>query len=794
MKKHIIVLFILILSAGVMQANLVRTDANIFGYVVNSKTGQHISYINIILKNTTIGVATDATGHYALKNLPEGTFTVVAEGIGFKPQEKEVDLKRGKSIEVNFEIEEDALNLNEVVVTAGRTSQKRAEAPVIVNTISTKMLETTQSVVLGEGLNYCTGLRYENDCQNCGFSQIRMNGMEGPYSQILINSRPIFSGLAGVYGLELIPANMLERIEVVRGGGSVLYGSNAIAGTINLILKDPKTNSFEAGFNTSLIGAGLSGSNGPAADYNATMNATLVTEDHKTGISVFGNMRDRKMFDANGDSFSEIAPMKNTVIGTRIFHRPAYRSKISLDFFNIREQRKGGNKQDYPDHERDISESVKHDMVTGALTYEQYLRESDLLTVFASGQYLDRDSYYGARQSLSDYGNTKDKTFNIGTQYKASINDISTLIGGVEHTGSHLTDKKLGYPEYKVNDDGEIETTHIPNRIVSDQSLSTTGAFAQYEIKVGKAKFLAGTRVEHYSINDKQTDSDKSGTVLVPRASIMYDLTDYLQTRLGFSRGYRAPQIFDEDLHIETSGSRQVINKNDPDLKQENSSSFTLSFDFNKKLGGVNTNILIEGFYNKLHNPFRNEIGEPDENGTVIYTRINSKDGASVQGLNLELKIMPSDKLSASAGFTVQSSKYKTAEETFGEKNFFRTPDTYGFFTVDWEFARNFGVSGTGNYTGKMLVPYFGVDLPEGNVRDAGELRKSKTFFDAGLKFHYDMRITGGVTVEWFAGMKNIFNSYQKDFDKGIDRDPSYIYGPSLPRTVFLGFKIGNLL
>lgn len=794
MKKHIIVLFILILSAGVMQANLVRTDANIFGHVVNSKTGQHISYINIILKNTTIGVATDATGHYALKNLPEGTFTVVAEGIGFKPQEKEVDLKRGKSIEVNFEIEEDALNLNEVVVTAGRTSQKRAEAPVIVNTISTKMLETTQSVVLGEGLNYCTGLRYENDCQNCGFSQIRMNGMEGPYSQILINSRPIFSGLAGVYGLELIPANMLERIEVVRGGGSVLYGSNAIAGTINLILKDPKTNSFEAGFNTSLIGAGLSGSNGPAADYNVTMNATLVTEDHKTGISVFGNMRDRKMFDANGDSFSEIAPMKNTVIGTRIFHRPAYRSKISLDFFNIREQRKGGNKQDYPDHERDISESVKHDMVTGALTYEQYLRESDLLTVFASGQYLDRDSYYGARQSLSDYGNTKDKTFNIGTQYKASINDISTLIGGVEHTGSHLTDKKLGYPEYKVNDDGEIETTHVPNRIVSDQSLSTTGAFAQYEIKVGKAKFLAGARIEHYSINDKQTDSDKSGTVLVPRASIMYDLTDYLQTRLGFSRGYRAPQIFDEDLHIETSGSRQVINKNDPDLKQENSSSFTLSFDFNKKLGGVNTNILIEGFYNKLHNPFRNEIGEPDENGTVIYTRINSKDGASVQGLNLELKIMPSDKLSASAGFTVQSSKYKTAEETFGEKNFFRTPDTYGFFTVDWEFARNFGVSGTGNYTGKMLVPYFGVDLPEGNVRDAGELRKSKTFFDAGLKFHYDMRITGGVTVEWFAGMKNIFNSYQKDFDKGIDRDPSYIYGPSLPRTVFLGFKIGNLL
>jgi outer membrane receptor for ferrienterochelin and colicins len=90
-------------------------------------------------------------------------------------------------------------------------------------------------VTLSEGLSFSPGLRIENDCQNCGFSQVRMNGMEGPYSQILINSHPIFSGLAGVYGLELIPTNMIERIEVVRGGGSALYGSNAIAGTINII-------------------------------------------------------------------------------------------------------------------------------------------------------------------------------------------------------------------------------------------------------------------------------------------------------------------------------------------------------------------------------------------------------------------------------------------------------------------------------------------------------------------------------------------------------------------------------
>lgn len=795
MKKRFLMHAMSILLCAFSYANPAKTDANIFGHVISASTGEHVPFINVFLKNTTIGTSTDNTGHYRLTNLPIGRYTLVVSGIGYQSQEKEIVLTKGKSTEINFEVKDDALALSEVVVTAGRTSQLRTEAPVIVNTINTKLLETTHSVVLGEGLNFCTGLRYENDCQNCGFSQVRMNGMEGPYSQILINSRPIFSGLAGVYGLELIPANMLEKIEVVRGGGSVLYGSNAIAGTINLILKDPKTNSFEAGFNTSLIGTGVSGSNGPAADYNATFNATLVTDDHKTGISVFGNMRDRKMFDYNDDGFSEIAPMENTVIGTRIFHRPGYRSKLTLDYFNIREERNGGNKQDYPHHERDISESVKHYMHTAALTFEQYFRESDMLTVFASGQYLDRDSYYGANQSLSDYGNTKDKTFNVGAQYKWSITQKSSLIGGVEHTGSFLKDMKLSYPEYEVSSDGtEVEVSHVPNTVVSDQSLGTTGAFAQYEIKVGKVKFLAGARVEHYSVDDKQTDSDKNGTVFIPRASVMYDITPYFQTRLGFSRGYRAPQIFDEDLHIETSGSRQVINQNDPNLKQENSTSVTLSFDFNKKIGNVNTGFLIEGFYNKLHNPFRNEIGEPDEHGTVIYTRVNSKDGAVVQGMNMEFRVMPSDALSLMAGFTVQSSKYKTAEETFGEKKFFRTPNTYGFFTADWEFAKNLGLSLSGNYTGKMLVPYFGAELPVGELRDAGELRKSKNFFDAAFKLHYDMRISKGVTVQWFGGMKNIFNSYQTDFDKGIDRDPSYVYGPSSPRTVFVGFKIGNLL
>jgi outer membrane receptor for ferrienterochelin and colicins len=130
-----------------------------------------------------------------------------------------------------------------------------------------------------------------------------MNGLEGPYSQILINSSPVFSGLAGVYGMELIPANMIERVEVVRGGGSALYGSNAIAGTINIILKDPINNSFEVSTTGGVTGLGVKGGGALSNDYNIGFNSSVVTADSKSGLSIFGFNRGRDPFDANNDSF-----------------------------------------------------------------------------------------------------------------------------------------------------------------------------------------------------------------------------------------------------------------------------------------------------------------------------------------------------------------------------------------------------------------------------------------------------------------------------------------------------------
>ncbi len=790
--KQLIILFIIIsnIYQPVFSQSKQRTDANINGHVVCK--GEHIPFATVSIKGTSIGTSTDETGHYQIINLPEGTHIISARSLGYKPKDMEISIKAGETKEVNFELVLDVLGLQEVVVTGSRNATNRKESSMIVNTITSMQFTRTQSINLSEGLNFCPGIRTENNCQNCGFSQVRMNGMEGPYSQILINGRPIFSGLAGVYGLELIPTAMIERVEVIRGSGSVLYGNNAIAGTINLILKDPVNNSYEFGINSGLTGVGMVGSGDAAPDLSINFNTSLVSNNSKTGMSLYGFYRNREFFDANNDSFSEIASLNNTTIGTRLFHRFGKRNKLAFDFFNIKEKRRGGDKFDHPVHETGIAEAIEHNLLTAALTYKQYLREDDLFTVFVSGQKLNRNSYYGANQSLSDYGKTKDFIYAAGLQYDTKFG-LSKLVFGIENQGEWLEDIKLGYPDIDnavIINDSIVEIPHKDNTVVANQTSNTIGVFSQYEVSWEKLKLSAGLRFNNYRVEDKELDgSTKTGNVLNPAVNIMYDIRQYLQARLSYSQGYRAPQIFDEDLHIETSGSRQVIHKNAPDLKQESSHSITASMDFNKQIGKVNFGLLLEAFYTKLNDPFANEYSEANDEGVVVYTRINAEKGAVVQGVNIELNFIPNYKFSVKSGFTIQSNRYKEAQE-FDEKHFFRTPREYGYLTLDWKPIKSLGFSSTSTYTGKMLIPYFGMQISN---PEAGELRTSKTFFDLGAKIRYYIKLNGA-RLQLFAGIKNIFNSYQDDFDRGIDRDPGYVYGPALPRTFYFGVKIGNSL
>ena len=760
-----------------------KTDAMLFGDV--KADGEHIPFATIRIDGTTVATAADATGHFRMTNLPVGKQTVVISAVGYKIFKKEVELKANESTTLLAELQPDNIGIEQVVVSADRNEKNRRVTPSIVNTISPRLFERTQNVTLTEGLSFSPGLRMENNCQNCGFTQVRMNGLEGPYSQILINSRPVFSGLAGVYGLELIPANMIERVEVVRGGGSSMYGSNAIAGTINLITKEPIANRFSASVQQGFMGVGANYE--ASNDYNVNLNGSLVSDDYKTGLSLFGFYRNRDPFDANGDDFSEIALIENVTIGGQLYQRVGYRGKLSLDYFHINETRRGGNDFHLPEHEADIAEAAGHSINSAAITFDLLMREHDKFSVFVSGQDVQRDTYYGAEQDLSAYGETKDFTYSAGMQYIRHLNKFlfspATITSGLEFNGGNLVDEKLGYYDPE-------EDVHYGNTLVADQTTSTQAGFLQSEWNTDKLVFSAGLRLDHYKIGDKaHSDESISGDVFSPRISVLYDIFYNLQFRAGFARGFRAPQIFDEDLHIETSGSRKVLHRNADDLKQESSNSYTASLDFSNLQGGWQYQFLVEGFYTQLIDPFANEFGTPDEDGVVVYTRVNAEEGAHVAGLNVELNASPSGQFQLQSGFTFQKSEFEKPQE-FGETRFFRTPNTYGYLSINCNPTMLLSIALTGNYSGSMLVPYFGPRLEN---PEEGQLNESDPFYDIGLKLMYDIRITETVKVQLNGGIKNIFNSYQDDFDPGIDRDPGYIYGPLSPRTVYFGVKIGNL-
>ena len=168
---------------------------------------------------------TNANGSFHFSELPVGTHIIECSAIGLRSIFDTINIDNmTKDLELSMIFSQEIMELDAIVVTGTKTFKRKTNSNVIVNVISGESLEELQSCNLAEGLRFQPGLRVETDCQTCNYTQLRMNGLAGGYSQVLINGRPIFSPLTGLYGLEQLPVNMIERVEVIRGGGSSLYG------------------------------------------------------------------------------------------------------------------------------------------------------------------------------------------------------------------------------------------------------------------------------------------------------------------------------------------------------------------------------------------------------------------------------------------------------------------------------------------------------------------------------------------------------------------------------------------
>ena len=752
-----------------------QTDANVYGHVIELKTGEHLAYVIVSVKGTTLSTTTDATGHYYMKNLPVGKYVIEVKAMGYRTVTREIETKMHQSQEVNFTLTEDAIALDEVVLTANRSQTLRREAPALVNVLDNKLFEQTNAMCMAQGLNFQPGVRTEDNCQNCGFSQVRINGLDGHYSQILIDSRPVFTSLNGVYGLEQIPSNMIERVEVVRGGGSALYGASAIGGTINVITREPIRNSAELSHTTTSIeGRGK-------FENNTTANVSVVSEDGKTGIYVYGQHHYRPGFDHDGDGYTELPNLRNQTLGLSAFYKFTPYSKLSLQYHNISEFRRGGNNLDLPPHEANITEQLDHDINGGNLAYDLSSNDyKNRLKAYFSFSNTTRKSYYGGigEGSFADriaaqkaYGRTTDFTTVTGLQYLHQFDNLlfmpSDLTLGAEYNHDALKDKIIGY-----------------NHLLEQKS-RIASAYLQNEWKNKTWSFLLGWRIDKHNLIRH--------AIFSPRVNLRYNPTENINLRASYSSGFRAPQAFDEDLHVGFAGGERIVTRLASGLKEERSHSFSLSADLYQTIGSVQTNFLIEGFYTHLTDVFAlRQLNTKDSEGNRVQERYNGS-GAKVLGLNLEGKAAFTSWFQLQAGMTLQQSHYDEETEWDEDapkvKKFMRTPSAYGYFTASFTPLKNLSASLSGNYTGRMLVGHAKHTLEDG-TEVGPEAVDTPAFFTLNTKLAYNIRLSDYVKLELNAGIQNLTNAYQKDFDKGWGRDSAYIYGPGLPRCFFAGIKI----
>lgn len=669
----------------------------------------------------------------------------------------------------------DTVRLRQVVVTATQHAVTRSEAPSTVGVIDGSQMEAVSAVNLGQALNFSTGLRVENTCQNCGANEVRINGLGQAYSQILIDSRPVNSALAGIYLLDQLPTALINRIEVLRGGGSALYGSNAIAGVVNVITHEPRSNGASVGNTTQFIG-------GKAWDFSNSFNASVVSDDRRAGLAVFGHNRSRQPYDRNGDGYSEVGRLKARMVGFRGYLRTSDFSKLNLEYHNIHDFRRGGDRFDLPSPMAHISEGGEHDIHSVSLKWD-WLPASGLrhASLFASMQHVDRQSYYGEREDDEPfgtaYGYTQDLTLNYGALYSRHFDTLwflpAEFTAGIEHTLDRLQDHTLDSPD------------------TLRQHIGIASAYLQNEWKDSRWSFLVGARMDKHTMI--------GAPVVSPRLNLRYAPTDHLTLRAGYASGFRAPQVYDEDLHVGAVNGELYKITNAPDLRMERSHSLTGSADLCFHLGSFEADLLVEGFYTRINDAFVNELLFDDTvSGYMHYERRNA-DGAEVMGVNVEMTLSPVETMRLQLGGTWQRSMYvgpgKEWCEGQYERRMERTPDLYAYLTGTYTPTKRLSFTATGTFTGPMLVYHHeAAEEASTGAKHGGEghIHKETTpsFLDLSLKAAYNIPFGERTELELSLGVQNLFDSYQRDLDSGPERDAAYIYGPTLPRTLLFSAKL----
>lgn len=708
-----------------------------------------LNFATVYLENTTFGAITDNEGLVVFENIPSGDYKLQASYIGFLEQEKIISITENTQEVIEITLKKGVDVFEEVVVTGTQRENRISESPVKVEILSAKLFQKNPTPNLFQAVEMVNGVKPQLNCNVCNTGDIHINGMEGGYTMILIDGMPIVSGLSTVYGLMGIPNSITERVEIVKGPASALYGSEAMAGIINVITKNPLKN----GNKISLEGQGSTWG-------EFTLDAGISKKfGKKTGMLLSGNyFKYNQIIDNNNDGFTDLTLQDRISIFNKWAIKRTDNRVANLALRYMQENRWGGEtnwNETYRGSDQIYGESIYTKRFETILNYQLPLNENIFFQ--ASYNWHDQNSAYG-------------DTWFIANQHTAFgqlfwEKDISPTV--------HLmTGTALRYNQYN---DNTPATENINKEFYP-------GAFAQTEWKPNsKNNLLVGLRYD-YNINH--------GNIISPRLAYRFDVNKNNQFRLNLGTGFRTVYIFTED-HAALQGARDVVITED--LNPER--SFNSVFNYILKVPNTNHywQFDISGFYNYFTNKI---VGDFDTDpNKIIYSNLDGN--AVTRGVSLNVDYTNSMPLKVNLGVTYMNvflnERNSTDEFEITEQIF--APRWSGNYLVSYTSApimMTFDL--TGSYYGPMRLPI----LPN-------DFRPEYSPFYTTLNLKITKKMRHGVSL--YAGLRNILNFVPENpimrpfdpFDKLVDDpitnpngyvfDPSYNYASLQGINGFFGVK-----
>lgn len=720
---------------------------------VTTQNGEAIPYVSIYLKETSKGTVSAIDGTFVIENVEKGSYTLIASFTGYKAVKQQLIVDR--NITINISLEEIEL-LNEVVITGTQKPVKRLESPIPVEVYSATFLKKNPAPNIFEALQNVNGVRPQINCSVCNTGDIHINGLEGPYTLVLIDGMPIVSGLSTVYGLSGIPSSLIDQVEIIKGPASSLYGSEAVGGLINIVTKHPD--------NAPLLFFDSFGTHWE--EYNLDLGLKAKVNDKTSMLLGVNYYNYSNPIDNNNDNFTDVTLQDRISVFQKWAFKRSQNRVFSLAGRYFYEDRWGGELQWTPKN-RGGDEVYGESIYTSRFEIIGNYQLPTNNKMFVQFSYSDHDqnsvygdTYYLAQQRIG-FGQL---TWDYSTQK-------SDWLFGLSGRYNFYDDNT---PATKTTDEVFIPSLFIQNEITLSK----------------KHKLLLGGRYDY---------DNRHGSIFTPRLAYKYTPTEDDVFRINAGTGFRVVNLFTEE-HAALNGAREVVIQNELNPEQ----SYNVNLNYLKKMYTKKGRILgwdISAWYTYFTNAI---LPDYDTNpNQIIYDNLNGL--ATSFGASVNFDAVLSQNFKGGVGLTFQ--EVSKNENGVTEQQIL-TEKFSGTWSISYSNIKNsFSIDYTGNLIGPMRLPVLNELDPRKDKSPLWSIQNIQLTFK-GLQ-----------DIELYAGVKNVLNwtpnrgnpfiiaRANDPFDKnvvfdnngnavatpdnpyGLTFDPTYIYAPNQGRRLFFGLK-----